>query len=113
METFLICLRLSTYLRENLFNETVGKFFEEVSLEAISKTLLTPVKPADLRLLFRELPNILKMNYPAVENIRQSCIKIIPAFRDRFKTPVAAGWKEFIDLQYLFEMLKVFEPNKN
>ena len=113
METFLICLRLSTYLRENLFNETVGKFFEEVSLEAISKTLLTPVKPADLRLLFRELPNILKMNYPAVENIRQSCIKIIPAFRDRFKTPVAAGWKEFVDLQYLFEMLKVFEPNKN
>ncbi len=112
LETFLTCLRLASYLRENLFNETVGKFFEEMSLEAIHKTLYTTIAPADLRLLFFEMPNILKMNYPAVENICQDCIKIIPKLMDKFRTPIAGDWKSFIELKYFMEMLKVFEQNK-
>ena len=113
METFLTCLKVASYLRENLLNETVGKFFEEVTLDAVNKTLKTAISPADLRLLIFELPNILKMNYPAVENIRQSCIKLIPKFMDKFRTPIAGDWQEFIKLQYLLEMLKTFEPNEN
>ncbi len=112
METFLTCLRVASYLREKLLNETVGKFFEEMSLEAINKTLYASIAPADLRLLIFELPNILKMNYPAAENIRQSCIKIIPKFMDKFRTPVANTWNDFIKLQYLLEMLKTFEPKE-
>ena len=112
METFLTCLRLASYLRENLFNETVGKFFEEMSLEAVNKTLYTNMKTAEVRLLLRELPLILQMDYPAVENIRQSCIKLIPKIMDKFRTPIATDWKEFVGLQYLLEMLTIFETNK-
>jgi hypothetical protein len=109
METFLTCRRVAEYLRENAFNDTAGKFFEEISLEAINSTLKTTVTTADIRLLIFELPNILPLNYPAVENIRKSCLKIIPKLMETFKKPTVPSWNEFIKLQYILEMLKSFE----
>ena len=111
METFLTCRKVAEYLRENAFNETAGKFFEEISLEAIDKTLSTNVKTSELRLLIFDLPNILPLDYPAAEKIRQSCLKIIPKLMDTFKkSPTVQNWREFTELKYLLEMLKVLEP---
>ncbi len=111
MEIFLTCRRVATYLRENAFNETAGKFFEEISLEAINSTILkTTLTTAELRLLIFELPNILQSDYPAVENIRQSCLKIIPKLMDTFRRPTVPNWNEFIKLKYILEMLQSFAP---
>ena len=112
METFLTCRRLAAYLHEKSLNETAGKFFEEISLEAICGTLKTTVTVAELRLLISELPKILPLNYPAAEKIIQSCIKILPKLMENFKTPVAADWQKFTDLNYLLEMLKLFDSVK-
>ena len=109
LETFLTCRRLAEYLRETAFNETVGNFFEEMSLEAIHKSLASTVTAADLRLLIYELPKILPLKYPAVEKIRQSCLKVIPNFMDTFRRPLVNSWQEFIKLNYVLEMLKSFD----
>ncbi len=110
METFLICRRVAAYLREKSFNDIAGNFFEEISLDAINKTLTTTVTGLDLRLLINELPNILPLKYAAAESIRQSCLKIIPKYMDTFRKPTVPNWREFTQLQYVLEMLKAFEP---
>ena len=63
METFLTCRALSNYLDD--------KSFEEAALKAISKTLETSLSPADKGLLNQELPELLKLTYPVVEQLRK------------------------------------------
>lgn len=63
METFLTCRALSNYLGEN--------FFEEMSLKAIVKTLETSLSAADKGLFDKELPELLKLPYPVVEELRK------------------------------------------
>ena len=113
LEDFLICLNLSIYLRERMFNEVAGKFFEEMSLVAINKALSKTLTVADMRLLIGELPKILQMDYPAVQDIRKSCFRVIPQFMELLKTPQSANWREFVKLQYLLKMLNLVSPDKN
>ena len=95
-------------LKENFLDEESGKFFEEKSLQAIQKTLSASVNVSDLELLFSELPSILKLNYPVVDEIFQSCINIIPQLMDYFRS--SNLWKNFAEMNYLLEFLKTFEP---
>ena len=62
METFLTCRALSNYLGE--------KFFEEMALKAIVKAYETSLSTADKGLFDRELPELLKLPYPVVEDLR-------------------------------------------
>ncbi len=105
METFLTCRAVSSYLKENAFDETAGKFFEEASLNAVCKTLFSTNQLADLRLLFGELPNILALDYPIAEEIRVGCIQILPQVMNFFR--VNNLWKEFMELDYLRRFLEM------
>ena len=110
MEDFLICRKLSEYFRENnLMNERAANFFEEISLAAIYRTFSTAVNFVDMNLLIAELPKILKLNYPAVDDIRVACIKIIPQMLDNYRIYDEHAWKKFVDLKYLVEMLKIIK----
>ena len=109
LENFLTCLKLAGYLHETALRQSAGKFFEEASLEAIYRAMATTVSSADLRLLIYELPSILKLNYPVVKDLRDACKKMFPKFMEIFRGPKAEGWKEFVKLQYIMEMLETFD----
>lgn len=62
METFLTCRAVSNYLGE--------KALEVESLKAIIRVLETPLSVADKGLFDKERPNLLKLPYPVVEELR-------------------------------------------
>ena len=109
LETFLTCRALASHLREVMFDKTAGEFFEEASLNAIYRTLYTQVSLADVRLLLAELPKILPLDYPVVDDIRKACIQLIPQIQNAFRVYDPNAWREFVNLQYALNMLKTFD----
>ncbi|MBR5913308.1 MAG: glycosyltransferase family 92 protein [Selenomonadaceae bacterium] len=108
METFLTCLSLSAYLKGKVIDETGVKFFEESALNSIHKSLhVGELTIADLMLLIGEMPKILTMNYPAVKNIRDSLLQIIPQMLEMLR--LQGRWQDFTDLEYKLDMLKSFK----
>ena len=63
LETFLTCRAVAAYLKE--------KNFEEASLKAIIKAFVSPVSVADKGLFDKELPELLKLPYPVVEELHK------------------------------------------
>ncbi len=111
LETFLTCRAVAEYLRDTRLNDTAGNFFEEAALLAIFKSIQNSVRLADMSLLLRDLPNILPLKYPVVAEIRQSCMKIIPQMLDYFRAN--SYWRDFVETEYLANLLKTFEPETN
>ena len=107
-ETFLTCLAVATYLKNNDFlEETGGKIFEEAALNAILKTLSSNIELYEFRLIFGELPNILALNYPAVKNIRDNCIKLLNRFAlicNKFQR-----YNDFADTENFLRLLQTFD----
>lgn len=95
LETALTCRALSTYLR--------GKIYEEASLAAVLKSL-DGLKLSDVRLLLSELPNLLSLPYPAVEEIRSASIQIISQTMDFMRKN--EFWKDFSDLELVQRFIK-------
>ena len=108
MENFLTCLSLSAYLRGKVFDDTGAKFFEEASLNAIHKTFYAGgITLADILLLIGEMPKILQMNYPAVKNLRDGLLQIIPQMLEMLR--LQSRWQEFTELNYKLDMLRSFK----
>ena len=108
LETFLTCRALSTYLKENLLEENVGKFFEEAALNAVFKTITTTtVLLPDILLLLDELPNLLQLNYPVVKNIVAVCLDFIPQIKDVYR-PIHHKLSDYHQLEYTERLLRNF-----
>ena len=112
LEMLLMCRKLAEYMRTNAFNDVAGNFFEEISIEAMVGCLSANMRVADFRLLISELPEILKLNYPAVKELHKALIDFIPKVMDLYRRPLIDGWKEFIQLQHLLKMLQLIDLNK-
>lgn len=111
LETFLTCRKLIEHMNGKILDENSKKLLEEAALNAIYKSLIVNTSIADLRLLFEELPNILTLNYPVVQDIRKVCINILPQFMNIFR--VNNYWQGFNELEYLLNMLKTFDSYKH
>lgn len=114
METFLTCRKVAEYLREKFFDKDAANFFEAAALKAIYKSFFTNLTLADIKLLLSELPNILPLNYPEVENIRDALLKILPQVRKSVQTAINEpkkmhGWKNFTEYDYFIRMLQTFD----
>ena len=109
MEDFLTCLNLSSHLKKNYFGDEKSTLFEEISLNAIQKTLYTGLVTHDLMLLISEMPKILRLKYPDVGKIRELLVKIIPQVMGFLRTQ--NRWQELTNLEYKLEMLKIFKIN--
>jgi hypothetical protein len=108
VETALTCRALSKYLRERFPNDAdYWKICEETSLKAIAKTTASSITFAEAELLLRELPNLLILPYPAVEDLRGLCLKIISQLLDvvHFKNM----WKDYVELEYLHRLLQTWK----
>ena len=96
LETALTCRAASNYLRE--------KLYEEASLAAILKSL-DGLTLADVRLLLSELPNLLSLPYPVVEELRGACLHIIPQMMNVMR--LNTRWKDYVELDYIWRLLQI------
>ena len=94
LETALTCRAASNYLRE--------KLYEEASLAAILKSL-DGLKLSDVRLLLSELPELLKLPYPVVNDLRGASIQIISQTMNFMREK--EFWKDFSDLEHMRRLL--------
>ena len=120
LETFLTCLNVATYLKQNLLGETIGKLFEDAALNAICQTLCTEIKPVDANLLIRQLPTILAMPYKTVEVLISICAGMIEKMKAALQSSAdeekisaiddneMALWKKFTELDGVEKILKTF-----
>ncbi|MBQ7476719.1 MAG: glycosyltransferase family 92 protein [Selenomonadaceae bacterium] len=104
-ETFLTCLTVSSYLKQNYLDEVTGRFFEEASINALCKTFLAHVSTAELHLLIGELPRLLTIPYPAVNALIQILLGRLPQFLQDFRK--AGDMENFEQTMYLLKMLQV------
>ena len=103
-ETFLTCRSVAEYLRLKLENDAIAKFFEEMSLFAIFKSL-DKMNLTDTQLLIRELPKILSLPYPVVKNIRDEIEQLLPQIK--YDLHLDGYWREYIAMDYLQELFKL------
>ena len=107
LENFLTCLNLISHLRGKVLDDKGAKFFEELSLEAIHKSLYAELSLADISLLIDEMPKILVMDYPVVNQIREALIRIIQQVMLLFR--MNNHWQGFTDLDHELKMLQSFD----
>lgn len=114
LETFMTCLNVSNFLKENYVDEDLGRNFEKISLTAIVKTLQAGTTVADLQFLLQEMPNLLKLPYPAVHKIRKICADMIVEWRNTLKEFITSAaqlkmWEEIFRWDYHLKMLETFD----
>ena len=97
------------YLKENLLDETTGKFFEESALNAVYKTITSTVLTlADVFLLIAEMPNLLQLKYPVVKNIVEVCLNFIPQLKDLYRDDFYK-LQNYYALEYVENLLRNFD----
>ena len=108
METFLTCRAVAAYLQTKLTDNKPAKFFEEASLVATLRTIASGgMTFADVRLLLSELPNLLTLPYPVVNDLRGACLKIIPQMMEVMQ--LNKLWKDYSDLDYINRLLQTWK----
>ena len=95
LETALVCRAASNYLGL--------KFHEEASLAAILKSLAETNYVA-AQLFIRELPKLLRLPYPAVEDLRGVALQIIPKLMDFMR--LNCLWGDYVELDYIRDFLE-------
>ena len=125
METFLTCFNIALNLKENLLDETAGRFFVDAALNAICQTLCTEISPADARLFIRELPKILPLPYQTVEVLMGICAGMLDKMKESLKNSSEekknydidenemATWRKITEIDYLQKLLKILNVPKN
>ena len=104
LEAALTCRALSSYLRERFPNDAeYWKICEEKSLDAILKSF-GKATPAEAQLFIRELPNLLGLPYPAVNDLRGAALQIIPRLRHLAR--MRQDDSGYMALDYLYDLLK-------
>ena len=104
METFLTCRAVSEYLKKIPEHEAMAKFFEEMSLIAVSKSL-DKMSLGDAQLLIRELPNFLSLPYTVAGELRDELIKRLPQIT--YDLHLDGHQREVIGINCLQDILKL------
>ena len=95
LETALTCRAASSYLHL--------KVHEEAAISAILNSL-KGITVAEAQLLIRDLPNLLKLSYPAVKEIRKVALNILTQFTEVAK--MRMNWSQYTELDYVKDLLK-------
>ena len=107
LEVALTCRALSSHLRKNFpDNANTWRLYEETSLAAVLKSF-GELKLPDTQLFISELPELLPLQYPVVEELRDTANYIISQLMDFMREK--ERWKDFADLDYLRRMLRNFK----
>ena len=104
METFLTCRAVAAYLKPRITNTVQANFFEETSIVAILRTLSSGASFGELQIFLRELPNLLRLPYPVVKELREATLQMIAYMIEimHFNNM----WKDYVELDYLRDLLR-------
>ena len=105
LETALTCRAAASILREKFPHDERFKICEEASLAAVLNSL-DGLKFDDVQLLLSELPELLKLPYPAVDELRVACLQIISLTMDFMR--VNAFWQDFVGMDNLRRLLEAW-----
>ena len=119
-ETFLTCRAVCSHLKNFLTDKDAGRILEETALNAICKTCHTNLSITDVSLLIAELPKILVLDYPVVDDIRQNAMVLISEMKNLWSDQQKKWgqpdrnkiWTNWAELDYILEMLKTFDAYK-
>jgi len=104
LETALTCRAVSSYLREKFPRDAdAWRICEEASLAAILKSC-DNISLTDARLLILDLPNLLRLPYPEVKDLRNAAAQIIPQMMNVMRTN--SLWRDFVETDYIQDLLK-------
>lgn len=106
LETFLTCRAVAAYLKTKLTNDAPAIFFEEASLKAAIKSI-TNLNFAEAQLLLSELPNLLTLPYPVVNELRDACLNIVPQMKEFLH--LRGRWGEFAEINYIHRLLQTWK----
>ena len=104
-ETFLTCRAVAEQLKTRFRDETTANFFEESALKAALQALRIGVSLEDMSLFVAELPQLLALPYPAVDELRRAALELIEQLKTVWRLNVR--WKDFVELDYLQDILKL------
>ena len=103
VETALTCRVVSSYLREKFPNDERLKVYEDASVAAVLNSS-DGLKFYELRLLLSALPEILSLDYSAVDELRNIIrLQIIPQMMNFMREN--EFWQDFSELDYLRRLL--------
>ncbi|MBR2519196.1 MAG: glycosyltransferase family 92 protein [Selenomonadaceae bacterium] len=105
LETALTCRAVSSLLRKNFPYDEHFKVYEEAALAAVLNSL-EELSFADVQLLLSELPEMLKLPYPVVDELRGACLQIISRTLDFLRE--SGFWKDFVDMDNLRRFLEAW-----
>ncbi len=102
LNLFLTCLTVSKNLG---LGESDRNFFEELSLKCIYKSLsVGSIEVCQIQLLLDEIPNIINIQYPVVDKIKDICKNIIPELMQMRREQ--NDWIQYKNLNRLLKMLQ-------
>ncbi len=105
LETALTCRAVSSYLREKFPRDAdAWRICEEASLAAILKSC-DNISLTDARLLILDLPNLLRLPYPAVKEILSAAKQVLSRLIDHDKMNV--DWRDFFEMSYINDLLNI------
>ena len=95
-----------------MFEDNVAKIFEELSLNALYKSLYAGISINDVLLLIDEMPKILTLNYPVVKEICDVEIELIDLVIKNLMLSIRENadlrfWRLICRLQRSSDLLKV------
>ena len=108
LHIFLTCLNVSSDLKGSGLKDDDVKYFEELSLKCVQKSLSSAsIEVWQMQLLIDELPKILNYQYPVVGEIKESLKNFIPQIMNiRRKNN---HWDSYKQLNYLLQILQRLE----
>ena len=107
IHVFLTCLSIINELKSIMLDKADSTYLEETLLKCIYNSLSYEgggMDACQLQILVRELPNILSLQYPVVNDIKKICIKFIPQLMN-FKQ-MRSEWSDYRQLDYTLKILQ-------
>lgn len=104
IETLLTCCFLCNYLKKKVDSAKIAKHYEKECVNAILEKMYDPVGLADLILLIRTMPFLLKLNYPTIDSLRKIVISKIPSLSEICKD--GSFWRVYSEINNIRELLK-------
>ena len=103
---FLTCWAVSRDLKTGGLEEQDVKFFEELSLKCLHKSIIKDkIEVWQMQLLIEELPEILSCKYSIIEDIKEALKLLIPQFMEYRR--MQNNWADYKLLEYIAQILNL------
>ena len=108
LEDFLTCWAVSKSLgAEGFLSENDSKALEELSLKCVHGKLISDdIRIWNIEFLIEELPEILQLKFPVIDEIKEALKHIIPIIMN-VKRMNMIDWTGYKNLNYVLRMLQI------